>query len=122
MGLYVASFITYETSGFLIFAVPLLVWPVHRGCSDRPSDRAFLIKLCTGILAAFTAAVALRFVSLNGGAVGHSYLLPPFELLWSYLALLPFYLLAPFTSLSGDRWALLAGFLVVLGTGGLLLF
>ena len=122
MGLYVGSFITYETSGFLIFAVPLLVWPVHRGCSDRPSDRAFLIKLCIGILAAFAAAVALRFVFLNGGAVGHSYLLPPFELLWSYLALLPFYLLAPFTSLSGDRWALLAGFLVVLGTGGLFLF
>jgi hypothetical protein len=41
MGLYVASFITYETSGFLIFAVPLLVWPVHRGCSDRPSDLTF---------------------------------------------------------------------------------
>ena len=122
MALYVGSFLTYETSGFLIFVVPLLVWPVHRRCSDRPSDRAFLIKLCIGILAAFAAAVALRFVSLNGGAVGHSYLLPPFELLWSYLALLPFYLLAPFTSMSADRWALLAGFLVVLGTAGLFLF
>lgn len=121
MGLYVISFLTYETSSFLIFAVPLLVWPVYRRCSDRHSDRAFLIKLCVGILAAFAAAVALRFVSLNGGAVGYSYLLPPFELLWSYLALLPFYLLAPFTSLSADRWALLAGLLVVLGTAVLFL-
>jgi len=122
MGLYVGSFLTYEASSFLIFVVPLLVWPVHRCCSDRPSDRVFLIKLCVGILAAFAAAVGLRFVYLNGGAVGHSYLLPPFELLWSYLALLPFYLLAPFTSLSADRWTLLAGFLVVLGTAGLFLF
>jgi hypothetical protein len=122
VALYVVSFLTYEAPSFLIFAVPLLVWPVHRSCSDRPFDRAFLIKLCVGILAAFAAAVALRLVFLNGGAVGTSHLLPPFELLWSYFALLPFYLLAPFTSLSADRWALLAGFLVVLGTAGLLLF
>jgi hypothetical protein len=121
MGLYVVSFLTYETSSFLIFVVPLLVWPVHRSCSDRSCDRVFLIKLCTGILASFAAAVAIRFVFLSGGAVGHSYLLPPFELLWSYLALLPFYLLAPFTSMSADRWAILAGFLVLLGTAGLLL-
>ena len=118
MILYVGSFFTYETSGFLIFVVPLLAWPVRRGCSDR----AFLIKLCVGILAAFAAAVALRLVYLNGGAVGYSFLFPPFELLWTYFALLPFYLLAPFTSMSADRWALLAGLMVVLGTAGLFLF
>jgi hypothetical protein len=122
VALYVGSFLTYEAPSFLIFAMPLLAWPVHRSCSDRPSDRAFLIKLCVGILAAFAAVVALRFVFLSGGAVGTSSLLPPFELLWSYLALLPFYLLAPFTSMSADRWALLAGFMVVLGTAGLFLF
>ncbi|MGO9567996.1 MAG: hypothetical protein ACLP5H_10680, partial [Desulfomonilaceae bacterium] len=120
--LYVVSFLTYETSSFLIFMVPLLVWPVRRCCSGRPSERAFVIKLCAGVLASFTAAVAVRFVFLNGGAVGHSYLLPPIELLWSYLTLLPFYLLAPFTSMSADRWSLLVGILVVLGTAGLFLF
>jgi hypothetical protein len=118
---YVGSFLTYEASSFLIFLVPLVVWPVHHGCSHRPADRAFLTKLSVGILAAFAAAVGIRFVFLNGGAVGHSFLVPPFELLWSYLALLPFYLLAPFTSMCADRWAVLAGFLVVLGTAGVLL-
>ncbi len=34
VALYVASFLTYETSSFLIFVVPLLVWPVHRSRSD----------------------------------------------------------------------------------------
>ncbi|MBI5250984.1 MAG: hypothetical protein HY912_15960 [Desulfomonile tiedjei] len=120
--LYVCSFLTYEASSFLLFVVPLLVWPVHRGCSGQPSHRTFLVRLCVGILVAFAAALAVRFAFLNGGAVGHSYLFPPFELLWSYLALLPFYLLAPFTSMSADRWALLVGLLVVVGTAGLLLF
>jgi len=46
---------------------------------------------------------------LSGGAVGHSHLLPPQELLWSYVALLPFYLAAPFTSVSLDGWALVLG-------------
>ena len=119
VALYVVSFLTYEAPSFLIFVAPLLVWPVHRRCSGRPSDKAFLIRLFVGILAAFVAAVAIRFLFLNGGAVGNSYFLPPFELLWSYLALLPFYLLAPFTSISADRWALVTGFLVVLGSAGL---
>jgi len=119
VALYVGSFLTYEASSFLIFVAPLLVWPVHRCYSGRASDRAFLIKLCVGILAAFSAAVAIRFVFLSGGAVRHSYLFPPLDLLWSYLALLPFYLLAPFTSMSADRWAILVGCLVVLGTAGL---
>ncbi len=121
VALYLCSFLTYEASSFLIFIVPLLVWPVHRRCSSRPSDPAFLIKLCVGILTAFAAAVAVRFVFLNGGAVGHSHLLPPLELLWSYFALLPLYLVAPFTSISADRWALPAGFLVALGTAVLFL-
>lgn len=122
LALYVGSFLTYETSSFLIFVAPLLVWPVHRCCSGRPSDKSFLIKLCVGIFGGFAAAVAIRFFLLRGGAVGHSCLLPPVELLWSYLALLPFYLIAPFTSMSADQWALLAGFLVVLGSAGLFLF
>ncbi len=122
VALYVGSFLTYETASFLIFVMPLLVWPVHRRCSGRPSYQAFLIRLFVGILAAFVAAVAVRFLFLNGGAVGHSFLLPPFELVWSYLALLPFYLLAPFTSISTDRWAVLAGLLVATGAAVLFVF
>jgi hypothetical protein len=122
VAVYVGSFLTYEAPSFLIFLVPLLVWPVQRACSDRSSDRAFLTKQCVGILAAFAAAVAIRFAFLSGGAVRTSFLLPPFELLWSYLALLPFYLLAPFTSMSADRWAILLGCLVVLGSIFLFLF
>jgi hypothetical protein len=121
VALYLGSFLTYETSSFLIFVVPLLVWPVHRRSSDRTWDRDFLIKLGAGILTSFVAAVAIRFAFLKGGAVGHTFLTPPFELLLSYLALLPLYLLAPFTSVSADRWALLAGLLVVSGTAALFL-
>ena len=115
VALYVGSFLTYEAPSFLIFVAPLLVWPVHRRCSGRPSDRAFLIRLVVGVLAAFGAVVAIRFLFLNGGAVGNSFFLPPFELLWSYFALLPFYVFAPLTSMSADNWALLAGLLVVTG-------
>ena len=120
--LYVASFLTYEAPSFLILAAPMLVWPVHRRFCDRSSDRLFLIKLCVGIAAGLAVALACRLSVLKGGAVGQSHLIPPLELLWSYLALLPFYLLAPFTSLGADRWALLVGFVVALGTAGLLFF
>lgn len=120
VALYVASFLTYEAPSFLIFMVPLLVWPVHRRCAERSLDRAFFVKLSIGIATGFAAAVTVRFVFLKGGAVGHSYLVPPLELLWSYLALFPFYLLAPFTSMAADKWALLVGLVVILGTAGLL--
>jgi len=120
--LYVISFLTYESSAFLVLVLPLLVWPVHVRCPDGNSDRLFLIKLACGIVVPFLTAVAVRFLFLSGGAVGHTHLLPPSELIWSYLALLPIYLLAPFTSMSTDRWGLLAGLLVVLGTTALFLF
>lgn len=113
--LYVSSFVTYEATSFLIFVVPLLVWPVHRRCCDGTSDRAFLIKLSLTILTAFVSALTVRFTLQNGGPVAHSFFVPPFELLWSYIALLPFYLLAPFTSMSADRGAIVLGFLAVLG-------
>ena len=119
VALYLVSFLTYEASSFLIFLIPVLVWPVHQRCSNRAFDPVFLIKLSVGVAAAFAAAVTVRFVFLNGGAVYHSSLLPPFELLWSYLALLPFYLVAPFMSVSDNLWALLAGVLVTLATAGL---
>lgn len=120
--LYVISFLTYETSSFLIFAVPLLVWPVHRSASDRISDRAFLTRMCAGIAIPFVAAVAMRFFFLKGGAVGQTSFVPPWELVWSYLALLPLYLLAPFTSLSTDQWGLAAGLLVMAGAAAFFSF
>jgi hypothetical protein len=120
--LYVVSFLTYEGPSFLIFVVPLLVWPVHRRCADRPSDPAFFVKLFMGIAVTFATAVTVRIVFLKGGAVEQSYVVPPFDLVWSYLALLPFYLAAPFTSMSADKWALVLGSLVVIGTAGLLFF
>ena len=117
--LYVVSFLTYEAASFLILVVPLLVWPVYRRHSDRSVDKAFLIKLGLGILTAFVTALSVRFLFLKGGAVEHSFLLPPLELVWSYLALFPFYLVSSFSSLPEDSWALAMGFLVVLGTAGL---
>ncbi len=119
--LYVSSFLTYEGPSFLIFMAPLLVWPIHRSRSGGFSDRAFMIRLSVGILTGFAAALVIRFFFLSGGAVGQSYFLPPFKLLWSYLALLPFYLFAPFTSMSADTPAVLVGLMAVLGTAGLLL-
>ena len=53
--LYMGSFLTYEAPSFLIFLVPMLVWPVHKRCCDRLSDRTFLIKLCVGIMTGFAA-------------------------------------------------------------------
>ena len=122
LSLYMGSFLTYEAPSFLIFVAPMLVWPVHKRCCDRLSDRTFLIKLCVGIMTGFAAAVACRLFVLKGGAVGQSHFFPPLDLLWSYLTLLPFYLLAPFTSTAADRWAILVGVLVVLATAGLFFF
>ncbi|AFM23647.1 hypothetical protein [Desulfomonile tiedjei] len=120
--IYMISFLTYESTSFLIFTVPLLVWPVHQRCVNRPSDRIFFVRLCGAILSGFLMAVAVRFIFLNGGAVTHSHLLPPLELLWSYLALLWLYLIEPFMSVSADRWALIVSTLVSLGAAFLFLF
>jgi hypothetical protein len=122
MTLYLVSFLTYETSSFLIFVIPLLAWPVHRRYSVRPTDRVFLTKIGASVVAAFLAAIAVRCVFLNGGAVRTSFLLPPFELIWSYLGLLPFYLVSPFTSMSADLGAILVSCLVVLGSIWLFFF
>jgi len=59
--------------------------------------------------------VAIRFSFLSGGAVGHRHLLPPWDLLWSYPALLPFYLLAPFADIPPDGWAWILGAFAAMG-------
>jgi hypothetical protein len=99
--LYFLSFLTYEAASFLIFTVPFFVWPIHRRREHR-ADRKFLVRLGTGIAAAFIGAVIIRFLFLNGGVVEHSGFLPSFELVWGYLAMLPFYLGALFSYIPSD--------------------
>ncbi len=99
---YVISFLTYESCSLLIFTVPLLLIPIHNRMEHRLPDFSFHTRLATGILVAFSTAIVLRFTFLNGGAVAHNHLLPPVSLFLSYLGLLPFYLVAPFTSLQND--------------------
>jgi hypothetical protein len=122
VAIYLAAFMTYEAPTFLIFAVPFLVWPIHMRHRDRISDRAFLLRVGTGICVAFGLAVATRFAFLSGGAVGHRHLLPPWDLLWSYPALLPFYLAAPFTDIAPAGWAWILGTAAAIGTAALIFF
>ncbi len=114
VSLYLVSFLTYETSAFLILIMPFFAWPIHRRIADKGSHREFLIKLCVGTLGSLALAVAVRFLFMGGGAVRNNGILPPFELIWAYLALLPWYLVSPFTSLTQNGWALLIGGLVAL--------
>lgn len=94
--LYVPAFLTYEAPTLLIFAVPLLVLPIHLR-SMKITNADFCIRIAAAVSAAFCLAIAIRFTFLGGGAVGHRHLYPPLELLWSYIALFPFYLSAPFS-------------------------
>ena len=117
--LYNLSFLTYEAASFLIFTVPLFVWPIYRRRENR-CDRKFFLRLGTGIVTGFVGALATRFLLLNGGVVEHSGILPSFELVWSYLALLPFYLVAPFTNIPSDPWVWLVAVFVVVWAAGVL--
>lgn len=106
---YLVSFLTYEAASLLIFAVPLLVIPVYQRSHNGELNKAFLIRVGLGIFLAFGVALSLRFLLLSGGAVGHRNLIPPTELIWSYAALLPFYLIAPFQSVTTDPQAWILG-------------
>jgi hypothetical protein len=87
--IYLLCFLTYEAASFLIFVVPLLVWPIHNR-SPKRSDKSFILRIGTGIAAAFVAALIIRFLLLNGGAVDHAGIVPSPSLVGGYLALLPF--------------------------------
>ncbi len=115
--LYLLAFLTYEASSFLLFIIPFLVWPVWVRHRSRLSDRAFFIRLISALVAGFTISITIRFLFLNGGAVNHQSLLPSWELMWSYIALLPFYLSAPFSSISWDPIILLLGVAVIIWSG-----
>ena len=115
--IYVLAFLTYEAPTLLIFVVPLLVWPIHCRNRDRIPDGRFVVRFGVGLLGTFGLVLMIRFMVLSGGAVGHSHVLPPLELLWAYMALLPFYLSAPFTSVSLDRWPWLLSVMIMLWAG-----
>jgi hypothetical protein len=100
--LYLAASLTYENATFLIFAVPLLVWPIHVSRGQNVSDKLFLLKLGTGIAVAFAAFVLVRFLALEGGAVGHRSLMPSLSLTYSYVYNLMLYTVAPFREISWD--------------------
>jgi hypothetical protein len=118
--LYLMSFLTYEAPSFLIFVVPFLVWPIYARRPDEMSLTAFGFRTGVAVVGGFAAAVAIRMFCLGGGAVGQSHLLPPVELVGSYLALLPCYLVAPFSALSSESVARVLGLAVGLGTVAIL--
>lgn len=115
VSLYLFSFLTYEASSFLIFVVPLLVWPIHKR-NQTVSDGKFVTILAIGIFSGFTGALLLRYVFLQGGVVEKVSLIPSLELFWSYLALLPFYIVAPFTFPPEKSWVVFLGITVAVAT------
>jgi hypothetical protein len=100
--LYLAASLTYENATFLIFAVPLFVWPIHVNHGQRVLDRSFALRLAVGIAVAFAAFVLVRFGLFGGGAVGHRSLVPSFNLVSSYVCNLMLYAIAPLREISWD--------------------
>ncbi|MGC9030736.1 MAG: hypothetical protein ACP5LD_13860 [Desulfomonilaceae bacterium] len=111
--IYVLSFLTYETASLLIFAVPLLAAAARKNSGANPFDRGFIAKLTCGVALALGGSLAIRFTLLSGGAVAHRHLIPPLDLIASYTALLPHYLLAPFL-MRPASWSAVVGVLVAL--------
>ena len=102
MFLYLAASLTYENATFLIFSLPLFVWPIHVQRPRGLSDLSFLLRLGLGIAIAFVAFVFVRFEVFEGGAVGHRSLVPSFSLVCSYISNLALYIAAPFREISRD--------------------
>jgi hypothetical protein len=109
IGIYLLAFVTYESPGFLIFSTPLLVWPVHIRNASRLSQRPFLMRLGSGLFVAFALAIFIRLTLLDGGAVDSVGIVPQTGLLLGYPILLLMYLVAPFTSLTGNVGSMLVG-------------
>lgn len=119
--LYICAFLTYEAPSLLIFSIPFFVLPIYLRLSERISAFNFGLRLFTAIATGFCGALFIRFLLLSGGAVTHKHFLPPLELVWSYFALLPFYLIEPFISLELDWRALFIG-LPMVGALAFILF
>ncbi|MBI5251038.1 MAG: hypothetical protein HY912_16230 [Desulfomonile tiedjei] len=109
LAVYLLAAFTYENTTFLIFAIPLMVWPIHARCRGKVSDLTFLSRILVGITSGFAMFVLTRFAVFSGGAVGHRSLIPPANLIWSYLSNLAWYCLAPFHELCSDKMAWLWG-------------
>lgn len=111
--LYQLAFLTYEAPSLLIFVTPLLVAPILTRGRLRVSARSLMLRLAAAVAGGFMLAVTTRFLFLNGGAVTHRHVLPPWDLLWGYPALLPFYLAAPFTHVPGEWLSWIVGMTVM---------
>ena len=98
----------------MICALPLLLLPVRRNNGYPFWEKVFLAKLGAGILSGLVLALAVRYLYFGGGAVEHRHIVPPIELIVSYLGLLPFYLTAPFTTFCRELWVCLIAWLVVI--------
>jgi hypothetical protein len=112
--LYVLSFLTYEAPSLMICALPLLLLPVRRNEGYPFWEKVFLAKLGAGILSGLVLALAVRYLYFGGGVVEHRHIVPPIELIVSYLGLLPFYLTAPFSTFCRELWVCLIAWLVVI--------
>ena len=118
--LYLLGAFTYENTTFLIFCVPLLVWPVYAQSQKTLSPKVFLARLFVGILGAFVIFVLARFVIFSGGAVKQNSLLPSLNLIWSYIANLGFYVAYPIHDVPLDVTSWLWGVPVALVLAALL--
>ena len=118
--LYLLGAFTYENTPFLIFCVPLLVWPVYAQSQKTLSPKIFISKLFVGILGAFVIFVLARFVIFSGGAVKQNSLLPSLNLMWSYITNLGFYVAYPIHDVPQDVTSWLWGAPVALVLAALL--
>lgn len=100
--LYICSFLTYEAASFLIFAIPLLVFPVHQLKGGKWLEKRFLFALGLALATGFGLALTIRFTLLDGGAISHHSFFPPLKLVFAYILLLPLYLIEPFRDFHAD--------------------
>jgi hypothetical protein len=112
IAIYLLAFVTYEAPGFLIFAAPFFVWPVHMRNQVGLPNKSFFFRLLAGIFIAFGSAFIIRFAILSGGAIGTAGILPSVDLLAAYPVLLLMYIVAPFYSLNADLSSVLIGIAV----------
>ena len=118
--LYLLGAFTYENTTFLIFCVPLLVWPLCTQTQKTLSPKIFISRLFVGILGVFVIFVLARFVIFSGGAVKQNSLLPSLNLMWSYITNLGFYVAYPIHDVPRDVTSWLWGVPVALVLAALL--
>ncbi|MFA6222760.1 MAG: hypothetical protein WC647_10660 [Desulfomonilaceae bacterium] len=99
---YLLAAFTYENTTFILFGVPLLVWPVYSLGEKAVNEKAFFIRLFAGIAGSFALFVLVRFLVFSGGAVKQSSLIPPIDLVFKYFSNLVIYAAFPFHDIPGD--------------------